>query len=203
MPDAVASVTAAMASYPAQWALCGGWAVDAWLGCPTRDHGDVDVAVFVADQHILFEHLRGWQLVPHSAEWSGDSNELWDGRPLDYRAHFHGRIDTGEPVPPTGPLWPAQGFILDVQLNDHDGDAWIVHRDPLIAVPVRDAVRGCPWGVPAVVPEVLLFYKSRDLRRRDKQDFDALLPALTPRQRAWLADAVTRAGHPWLPHLTA
>lgn len=203
VPDAVAPVIGAMSAYPAPWALCGGWAVDAWLGRISREHGDVDVAVFVQDQHVLFDHLHGWQLVPHSADWSGDSNERWDGRPLDHRAHFHGRIDNGEPVPPAGPLWPAQGFILDVQLNDRTDDAWTVHHDPVIAVPLEDAVRVCPWGVPAVVPEVLLFYKSRDLRRRDRDDFEALLPALAPRQRAWLTSAIARAGHPWLPQLLA
>ena len=32
------------------WALCGGWAVDAWLGRVTREHLDVDLSVFEEDQ---------------------------------------------------------------------------------------------------------------------------------------------------------
>ena len=57
-------------------------------------------------------------------------------------------------------------------------------------------------GLPTVVPEVLLFFKSRELRRRDKLDFLALLPHLGEEQRGWLAGAISLAGHPWLPQLS-
>jgi hypothetical protein len=52
-----------------------------------------------------------------------------------------------------------------------------------------------------VAPEVLLFYKSLDLRRRDKLDFAALAPQLTDGQRAWLREAIAAIGHPWLAEL--
>jgi hypothetical protein len=55
--------------------------------------------------------------------------------------------------------------------------------------------------VPVVSPEVLLFFKSRDLRRRDKTDFAAALPMLAPSQRTWLRDAIAACGHPWLAEL--
>ena len=72
-----------------------------------------------------------------------------------------------------------------------------------MSVPLTHAVRTSPWGVPTVAPEVLLFFKSRDLRRRDKLDFAALLPQLTAEERAWLHDAVSRLGHPWVSELAA
>jgi hypothetical protein len=53
-----------MSSFPAPWALCGGWAIDAWLGRQTREHGDVDVSVFLQDQRALFEHLRAGSCSP-------------------------------------------------------------------------------------------------------------------------------------------
>ena len=49
------------------------------------------------------------------------------------------------------------------------------------ACPFDRAVRTSPWGMPTASPEVLLFFKARDLRRRDKTDFAALLPLLTTR----------------------
>jgi hypothetical protein len=202
IPDVAAPIVEAMSSYPAPWALCGGWAVDAWLGRHTRDHGDVDVSVYIQDQRVLLEHLRGWQLVPHDPV-TPDTNVLWTGREVQHPGHFHGRPDTEDPIPPDGALWPQQGWLLDVQLDQRDGDDWILHRDPLIAIPIADAVVIGPWGVPMVVPEVLLFWKSRDLRRRDKADFDALLPVLGESQRNWLRTALETARHPWLPTLTA
>lgn len=201
MPGVVAPIVGAMSSYGAPWALCGGWAVDAWLGRATREHGDVDISVFVQDQQVLFEHLRhGWQLVPHGQQWAGGQNRLWEGEPLDLPGHFHGRIDGGEPVP-DGSLWPEQGWVLDIQLDAREGGEWVLSREPRISVPLPDAVRPCAWGVPAVVPEVLLFFKAKDLRRRDKLDFAALAPHLSAETRAWLRDAIASLGHPWVVEL--
>jgi hypothetical protein len=201
VPDVVAPIIDAMSSYPAHWALCGGWAVDAWLGRHTREHGDVDISVFVQDQRVLLEHLRGWQLVPHDVHVP-DRNEVWAGRHLDLPGHLHGRPDTGEPVAPTGALMPDEGFSLDIQLDDCEGSQWFLSRDPLITVPIDDAVAPSPWGVPAVAPEVLLFFKARNLRRRDKLDFATVLPRLSGEKRAWLRDAIGRMGHPWLAELS-
>lgn len=200
VPEHVALIAGVMATYRAPWALCGGWAVDAWLGRHTREHGDVDIIVFEDDQRVLFEHLRGWQLIGHDApEPGGGGNaDLWTGRTLRVPGHLHGRIDHGEPPPTDGVCTLDEGWVADIQINERQGERWTLMRDPLVAVPLANAVRPCPWGIPAVVPEVLLFYKALDLRRRDKADFAALMPALTADQRAWLREAIDRVGHPWM-----
>lgn len=59
VPAVLEPVIEAMSAYRGAWALCGGWAVDAWIGRITRDHGDIDVSVFVQEQGLLFEDLRG------------------------------------------------------------------------------------------------------------------------------------------------
>ncbi|WP_410627783.1 hypothetical protein [Amycolatopsis sp. cmx-8-4] len=51
-------------------------------------------------------------------------------------------------------------------------------------------------GIPYLVPEVQLFYKSARPRPKDEQDFAAVLPVLDRAQRRWLADALGTA-HPW------
>ena len=200
VPDAVAGVADLMSTFQPTWALCGGWAVDAWLGRLTRDHGDVDISVFIQDQRALFDHLAGWQLVAHDPHVSGDKSELWAGRRLHLPAHIHGRLDAGERLPER--LDAASGFGLDIQLDDRSGDDWVLSRQPRISVPLRNGVQQAPWGLPTVVPEVLLFFKARELRRRDKLDFLALLPHLTAEQRDWLRNAISLAGHPWLSQLS-
>ena len=205
VPEPVATLAAQMASFPAPWALCGGWAVDAWLGRVTREHGDVDVSVFIQDQRALFEHLRGWQLLAHDAGWQPkDNDEWWDGRPLlNHPAHIHGRPpEMSGGMPDRGIATAEDGFSLDIQLDDRAGDDWILSRDPMIRVSPGNAVAESPWGLPTVVPEVLLAFKARDLRRRDKLDFQALLPRLDQRQRDWLRDAISLMGHPWMSDLS-
>lgn len=201
VPGEISPVVDAMAGYPGPWALCGGWAVDAWLGRVTRDHGDIDVSVFLPDQRLVFEHLRGWQMVAHEPHVPDGKNAVWDGWPLEVPGHLHCRIDRGEPAPESGAMWPNDGYVLDLQLDDRDGADWLLSREPRITLPAERAIAVSPWGVPAVVPEVLLFFKARDLRRRDRVDFEALRPLLTSEQRAWLRDAINAVGHPWLSSL--
>jgi hypothetical protein len=189
-----------MSTYPAPWAICGGWAVDAWLGRTTRDHGDVDFCVW--DQRALFEHLRdAWQMVAHHPAVAGDDSSPWDGAPVGVPAHIHARLDNGDALPKSVSMAAEQGFKLDIQLNECSGEDWTMHSNPRIGMPLRDAVQECGWGVPAVVPEVLLFYKSNDLRRRDRLDFAALRPRLSDGQRMWLREAIAVVGHPWLADL--
>jgi hypothetical protein len=216
-----------MSTFGAPWALCGGWAVDAWLGRQTRHHGDVDIAVFIQDQRALFHHLAGWQLVAHGPNVPVDTNEPWDGWRLDLPVHIHGRLDKGEAVP-DGILTPQQGFSLDVQFGDRSSRDWILSStaaweqrapartgQPRIRVPLRHGIQASPWGLPTVVPGVLLFFKATAYfgieeqmtggRFQDEPDFHALLPHLSEARRRWLRESITllHPDHPWLSHLSA
>ncbi len=202
VPEAVVPIAELMSAFRAPWALCGGWAVDAWLGGQTRDHGDVDISVFIQDQRALFEHMAGWQMIAHDPHVPDDTSAPWDGRPLGLPGHLHCRLDAGERLPEDGIALPSDGFILDIQLNDRARGDWVLHREPLISLAMRKAVRESSWGLPTVVPEVLLFFKASELRRRDKLDFLALLPGLTRNQRDWLRSAIALVGHPWMSQLS-
>jgi hypothetical protein len=199
-----------MSSFRAPWALCGGWAVDAWLGRQTREHGDADFAVF--DQRALFEYLVGdWELIAHDPNVAGDTVEPWNGRALAFPAHVHGRRRGAQNEDPERLDDPAeQGFGLDIQVNERSGGDWIISREPRIALPLSKGIRHSRWGLPTVVPEILLLYKAGAtpasgldwLRRRDKLDLLALLPNLSAQQRDWLRDGIALVGHPWLALLS-
>jgi hypothetical protein len=213
-PEEVARLGALMSTYGPPWALAGGWAVDAWLGRVTREHGDVDLAVF--DQQALFKHLAGWQLIAHE---EGKENQgvadLWDGRPLMPPAHAHGRSpkqsgplperfdDSGMRV-----VFPEDGFWLDIQLCERTGGDWVLNREPRLVLPLAECIRRSGWSLPVVAPEVILFFKAtlyvgtkNHLRPTDEADFDALLPLLMAEQRTWLRKAISRVyvgEHRWL-----
>ena len=192
-----------MSTFRATWALCGGWAVDAWAGRLTRDHGDIDIIIFQNDQRAFFDHLSGWQLIAHDTQVADDTAEPWSGRPLVLPAHIHARSpEAFGPLPDRVNAAAEQGFGLDVQLNECSDENWILSREPHIALPLTRCVQLSAWGVPTAAPEVLLLYKASDLRPRDELDFLALLPRLTPEQRNWLRTAIALAGHPWLAQLS-
>lgn len=195
IPEPVARVAAIMSTFRARWSLCGGWAVDAWLGAQSRDHHDVDITVFHDKQRTLFDHLVGWQLIAHDPNVPGDTQNLWDGRRLDLPAHIHARAD--------------DGFNLEVLLNERSGSDWVLSRKPSITLPLSQGARQSAWGLPTLVPAAILFYKATayfgdpDVKERphDELDFLALLPQLTAQQHFWLWGAISliHPGHPWLP----
>ena len=178
-----------MAGFGHDWALCGGWGLDAWLGRETREHLDVDLSIFDEDQLAIHDYLRnGWLLNGHDPH-DDDSTHAWDGHRLELPAHIHARAD---------------GFDLDVQVNRRDGDDWIVSAAPRLTMPVAAAVRTSRWGLPILAPEVTLFHKAKgDVRAHDEADFQAVEPTLEREQRAWLRGAIdlVRSGHPWLEEL--
>lgn len=197
VPEPVARIGELMSTFGRPWCLCGGWAVDAWLGWQTREHDDVDVAIFCGDEGAMFDHLAGWELIAHGT-LDADHGEHWDGRPLTFMAHVHARS--------------RNGFILEVLLNERSRRDWILSRDPRITLPLDRCLRQSAWGMPTAAPAALLFYKATAYfgvegitdRSRDEIDFFALLPRVTSDQRGWLREAISlvQPGHPWLARLS-
>jgi hypothetical protein len=145
-----------MSTFPAPWALCGGWAIDTWLGHPTRNHGDVDISVFHDDQCALFEHLSpDWQLIAHDPNVPDATTDPWTGRQLDLPAHVHARRPgAGRPLGEA--LNPAEdGFGLDIELGERAGERWVLSREPYVTVPLSTSVAMSPWRIPTLTPEVL------------------------------------------------
>jgi hypothetical protein len=203
-----------MSSFPSDWCFCGGWAVDAWLGKVTREHGDLDITVFEDAEPALFKHLTDWQMVAHDAEMEDDGTaELWNGRALSLPAHLHARApEDCTDMPDGGVLTPEQGFGLDIVINARTDTDWILNREPSVTLPLDRCSGQSPWGWPAALPEVLLFFKAtayagthNHLRRRDHLDFERLVPKLSSAQRGWLSEtiALVEADHPWLGLLSA
>ncbi len=205
IPEPLARAADLMSTFRPWWSVCGGWAVDAWIGRQARDHADVDISVFQDDQRAIFKHLASWQLIAHDLQVADDTSGSWNGRHLVLPAHIHARSPDARRSLPNRLDAPAQaGFSLDIQLNERSGGDWIFSREPRVARSLRQGARQSAWGVPTVVLEVLLFYKSKDPRPHDESDFLALLPHLAEKQRYWLREAISlvHPGHQWLTQLS-
>ncbi|MFN0095883.1 MAG: nucleotidyltransferase domain-containing protein [Dehalococcoidia bacterium] len=208
IPADVARVAALFSAFPHPWALCGGWAVDVWLGRQTRAHHDVDLVIFAEHQQALREHFAGWQLVAHDLQWSGD-DPVWPGQPIPDRSRWDGRTVT---VPGHFHLRAPddESFDFEVNLLDREGAEWVLSREPRLALPLTDVIRPCAWGFDAVAPEVAAYYKvvgvpdandlAPQMRPHDIADVGLLVPALPPERLTWLRAAVATVApdHPWL-----
>lgn len=215
VPHSIAAAAESMAAYPSTWALCGGWAIDAWLGRQSREHGDIDITTFHDDQRALFHHLAGWNMVAHDAVDPGPTEDPWAGRELVLPVHVHARQPGPEnlaalrawTLPPHE--HESDGLDFEFVLNARKGDHVILNEDPPITAPLGAYIEESPWGLPTVTPAFLLFWKAtayffnpRFAKRNamDEADFRALLPQVTGERRDWLRDAIASL-HPDHPLL--
>jgi Aminoglycoside-2''-adenylyltransferase len=174
----------------ASWWICGGWALDLYLGRETRRHDDLDVAVLRRDQGALFRHLRGWDV---RYATPAHALEPWDGSHLE---------------PPVHGIWARRSheasapWTCEFLLNEHTGRDWIFRRDEAVTRSL-DEVGAERGGVPFLRPEIVLLYKAGELSPKNEADFAAVRPLLTATASQWLRDGleVIDPRHPWVPQL--
>jgi hypothetical protein len=177
-------VAGRLAGTDARWYVVGGWALDLFLGEPTRPHEDLEIGVAAGD----FDAVRA-ALGDHEFDVVG-SGRRW---PLNSPAFAR-----------TYQTWvrdPASGvYRLDVFREPHDCDTWIFRRDETLRLPYSRVLLRTPQGVPYLTPEIVLLFKAKEPRPKDHADLDVVLPTLGPVRRAWLRRALARRypGHPWL-----
>lgn len=186
-PEQVAEI---FASLQAPWWIAGGYAIDAFVGSfDRRPHGDIDVGLLARDQDAARARLAGWDL--HCADPPGTLRPWREGEILEEPVHdVWGRPTRSDP------------WRLALVLNTGDSDVWVYRRDARVRRPLEELVRHV-GGIPYLVPDVQLLFKSKNPRPKDEQDFGDSLPLLTSAQREWLGAALrlTQPGHPWLERL--
>lgn len=190
-PLSVAEVQRLFHNAPFDWGLAGGYAVAQFLGTAIRAHDDIDIVVFRDDQHGLHQWLVEWRLYAadppgtlrpwNASEWlTTGIHDIWG-----YHAN-------------------AQAWQLQIMLAETDGDQWVSRRHPLIRGRRNDLIVDYRH-VPCVRIEIQLLYKAKGDRPKDRLDFHACLPLLTPDAKQWLNQALRLAhpaGHAWLDFLT-
>ena len=186
------SVGQLMAEFDRPLGVCGGWAIDLFLGRLTRSHSDIEIAVLRQDQIALRSYLGqpGWTFEKVSIEsglvpWAEDEflelpvHEIWCRNPV------------------------SNPQVLEVLLNEFDGDSFLFRRDRSITLGFDGAFIQSDLGVPVLAPHIVLLYKSKGVRKRDTADFRNALPSLDSVSRSWLKAAIAKTSprHRWLKQL--
>jgi hypothetical protein len=177
----------AMIGFDRPWCIAGGWAIDLMLGRATREHKDVEIAVFREDQHLLRSFLGDWDFV---IALNKQFVPLPQGQMLNLPLHeLHA-------------TFPA-GMKLEFLLNERDAIDWIYRREARIRRSIEKAIRRGREAIPALAPEIVLLYKSKSPRPQDELDFRVAREMLDDESRGWLIDALrtTAPAHPWLKML--
>lgn len=159
-----------MAGCRTPWWVAGGWALELHAaiarGRRIRPHADLEIAILRRDQRAVFDLLAGWQLC---AVVRAGVLEDWDGQTLPTDVHqLWAR--RGAPLPPDPHRFAADPTLIEIRLEDADGDRWRFRRWPAIARPLAELGATSARGVPFIRPEIALRYKAKHLRFKDQRD---------------------------------
>jgi hypothetical protein len=186
-------VAALMAGFERPWLVAGGWAIDIFLGCATRTHKDLEIAILREDQNNLRRHLTGWEFRKIIPRPSGELTQPWnEGEWLELPIHeIHAQRAGGNPS------------SIEILLNESSGEKWKFRRNPEIARPLTMIGLYSDIGVPFLRPEIVLLYKAKNPRIQDEDDFNSVRGLLDEGCRSWLRQAIEACypGHAWLKAL--
>jgi len=99
-----------------------------------------------------------------------------------------------------GRLLGQRQWMLELLLDDSEGDFWVFRRKREICRRLDLAISYTKERIPYLAPEIQLLYKANRLRPVDDADFHRVAPSLDGRACSWLRDALAGvdAAHPWL-----
>jgi hypothetical protein len=186
-PLGVAGVVDFFAGFDRPWWLVGGWAVEAFTGA-RREHEDIDVSMLARD-------------VPAFREFVGDRWHLWT-------------ITNGAMLPLTD-RWPdlpapdcqvwvrrdaGSPWVMDVPITPDVDGRWQNKRLLDHVAPLGEVTWVTDDGVRLLNPEIVLLFKARLNRTKDRRDLARALPLLSDRQRGWLREQIAALwpDHAWL-----
>lgn len=183
----VLQVQKALQNAPFHWMIAGGWALDLHLGSGQRHHEDIDVLVYLNEQHRVQQFLQqqGWSLQRI------EKGQFFPWLPGETILFPHHQAHA------THPDFPS----IDLLFDGGGPDQWVYRRNPAVTHPAAQGVG--PHQVPYLMPEVVLLYKgtsSVGIRSKDQQDLQRILPVLTCQQQKWLQSQLMDP-HPWRPLL--
>jgi hypothetical protein len=188
----VINVAKVMSDYDKPWAVCGGWAIDLFLGRVTRAHKDVDLVVLRREQLIIQGYLlsRGWTL---EKAVSGQLVPWQPGEWIDLPVHVIWCRNSG-----TSP------DFIELVFNEVSDTNFLFRRNLSITLPVERMIILSAIGIPILAPEIVLLYKSP--KPEDSvaaSDFKNVLPGLSFERRDWLEASLKKLhpGHTWLKYL--
>ncbi|MED2184292.1 nucleotidyltransferase domain-containing protein [Bacillus wiedmannii] len=192
MPVTVSRIYEVFSEIPIQWCIAGGWALDLHLGNKSRQHSDIDVIVTREDQLVAYQSLkRDWTLYKEK-----------DGKLMIW--------EEGEFLKSTNDVWVSKNnnspWAFQIMLIDSEESYWIYKREKSIKRAINEIFLSTPEGIPYLKPEVQLLYKagSSQVREKDYNDFQTILPILSLQEKEWLKVSLKQQfpeGHAWIKYL--
>lgn len=206
------SLHAMMQEIGADYAVCGGYAIDLFLGRKSRPHKDLDVAVFWEDRDRIVRFLlqAGWLVFePYGGRYlhrirsvtdqKRIKNNIWCVAPENGHYKFSWRGRDLFAVRQDDAEQETFDFV-EFLFNRRENGWFLYERNPAIRMEMRRAIQK-EGRIPYLAPALTLLYKSSAWDNPAYQsDYQNALPRLSLAELTWLNGALETAyqgTHAW------
>ena len=205
-----------MATTDLDYAICGGHAIDLFLGNRTRPHKDLDAIIYWEDRDRIIQHMlnKGWEIyepcgtsylhkIKNTADQMRVKSNIWCIKPTNqhYKCTEHEKdmfavdFDNSEQKD-----LDYIEFLFNTKTDEH----FLYSRNHDVKLELKKAVLHIE-NIPCLAPEMVLLYKSTAADEPEYQlDFDNTLVKLDNGQLSWLKESLAVMfpdGHKWLNNL--
>ena len=195
------------------YAICGGFALDLFLGYESRTHGDIDILAFWEDRETIITFMQSKGYCVFEMLGGGKVHRITEIRMQEkLRKNIFCCTEDCELVR----LYDTEEqdvYWFDFQhtgltklnyieflFNEKTEDEFVYVRDSRIRRDFWKAILEKD-GIPYLAPELCLLFKSTDIEREGyQQDFELTVERLSEEQKAWFLDAMEKLypeGHKW------
>jgi len=197
---------------PVSWAVCGGFAIDLFLGKETRAHGDIDICVFEKDRENILKHMlkSNWQVYEFRGNGKVRSlNAALSSEPGRNLMCTSGACELVKfyPCEEEQLLWYEffhtglkQLDYVEFLFNTSMEDAFNFDKSKGIKRELSKAIL-YHEGIPYLAPEIVLLYKASNADNAEYQyDFEQAYLHMNEEQKSWFLqglDTLYPAGHKW------
>ncbi|MGI5899912.1 MAG: nucleotidyltransferase domain-containing protein [Christensenellales bacterium] len=199
---------------PFEYAFCGGFAIDLFLGFESRKHGDIDIHAYWKDRDIIIEYMLSLGFNVCEMLGGGKAHRITDiGKQLLVKRNIFCFKDGCELVQ-LSETSQEDVYLINFQhigqtkldfieflFNSRTDSHFLYARNHDIRRPLSKAVLTA-GDMPYLAPEICLLYKSTDIQREGyKHDYDMAMSKMTNEQKAWLNHALASLypeGHMWI-----
>jgi len=194
------------------YAICGGHAIDLFLGIKTRPHKDLDVVIYWEDRDKIIQHMlnEGWEVyepcgTPYLHKINSVSNQkrlktnIWCVKPTNQHYKFT-ECETDMFAVDFDNSEQVDLDYIEFLFNTRNDEYFLYSRNHDVKLDLKRAISHA-HNVPYLAPEMVLLYKSTAIDNLDYQhDFKNAVKEMSLEQLSWLKESLLIMfpdGHEW------
>lgn len=197
-----------------EYAICGGFAIDLFLGYESRKHGDIDIMAYWNDRNTIILSMQSKGYHVYEMLGGGRAHHITDINNQQYKKKniFCSTSDCElVHLMPTEEkdiysidfyhIGQTKLNFLEFLFNDKDENCFLYARNNSIKRDMNKAILQNE-NISYLSPELLILYKSTDTEREGyQQDFELANSKMNTEQKEWLHNSLKimyPEGHKWM-----